>query len=413
MHTIEPMKPVIESQTSRYEARGVSSHKPDVFKAIANDSSGMFPTMTTKVIPDILGLDEKYCNILHSDGVGSKSALAYMHWKEMHDLQVWHDLVKDAIVMNTDDLACAGAIGPMILNLTINRNKFLIPPSVIEALIHGAESYMAELREMGFQIQFGGGETADTGDVVRTIQVDASAVTRVKHSCIIRPNIQHGDVIIGFSSEGRAKYENKYNSGISCNGLTMARHDMLRHEFAARHPETFDPGLPPSLVYNGKYGLSDRIDPSEWNESIPELTIGELLLSPSRTYIPLLKKILEDHANKIHGIIHCTGGGQTKALRYAERVRIVKNNMLPIPVVFRMIKSNSGVSWKEMFSVFNMGHRLEIYCKEKDAFDMIEISKKMGIHAGIVGYCEKSDEPEMLIKTIYGDYSYKKSDLYK
>ncbi len=392
--------PRIPRMKERYTRRGVSASKEDVHKAIAHIDKGIFPNAFCKVIPDILGQDPEYCNIMHADGAGTKSSLAYVYWKETGDLGVWKGIAQDAIIMNTDDLLCVGATQNILLSSTIGRNKNLVPGEVISEIIQGTEEVLENLRNLGVSIYSTGGETADLGDLVRTIIVDSTVTARMKRSDVIdNSGIRAGDVIIGLSSSGQASYENEYNSGIGSNGLTSARHDIFHNYLAGKYPESFDPDVPKDLVYSGSYKLIDEI------ESLG-LDAGKLVLSPTRTYAPVLLKVLEEFRPQIHGLIHCSGGAQTKILNFVSGLHIVKNNMFEIPPLFRIIKEESGTEWREMYKVFNMGHRFEIYLPEELAGKIISISKGFNIDAQVIGYCESAAKKKLSIKTEMGEFEY-------
>lgn len=384
----------------KYASRGVSSQKEDVHNAIRNVDKGLFPKAFCKVIPDIMGNDADWCNIVHADGAGTKSSLAYMYWKETGDISVWKGIAQDAIVMNTDDLLCVGVTGPFLLSSTIGRNKNLIPGEVIAEIINGTEEFCENMRSYGIEIITTGGETADVGDLVRTIIVDSTLAARARRDEIISNHtIAGGQVIVGFASYGQADWENEYNGGMGSNGLTSARHDVFASEYRAKYPESYDPSLPQDVVFCGSKKLTDSVEDSP-------LDAGKLVLSPTRTYAPLVHAILEEHRESIMGMVHCSGGGQTKVLHFADNVHIVKDNFLPIPPLFKLIKSESGTDWQEMFRVFNMGHRLEIYTDEKSAENMIRISRDFGIDAQIVGYTEPSDSKKLTISGHWGDLIY-------
>ena len=384
----------------RYNLRGVSASKEDVHQAIKNIDKGLFSKSFCKIIPDRLGGDPLYCNIMHADGAGTKSSLAYVYWRETGDLSVWKGIAQDALIMNIDDLLCVGATDNILVSSTIGRNKRLIPAEVIAAIINGTEELIAELRDMGIGIYATGGETADVGDLVRTIVVDSAVTCRMKRSDVIdNANIQPGDVIIGLASFGQASYEHTYNGGMGSNGLTSARHDIFEKYLAEKYPESFDMALPDELVYSGSLKLTDTIADSP-------LDAGKLVLSPTRTYAPIVKKILDRMRSDIHGMIHCSGGAQTKILHFVDRLRIVKDNLFPVPPLFKTIKEQSDTNWAEMYQVFNMGHRFELYTDKKHAADIIEMSKSFNIDARIVGYVEKSDSKELVIKSEYGDFYY-------
>lgn len=384
---------------SRYDQRGVSASKEDVHGAIKNLDKGLFPNAFCKVIPDILGNDPEYCNIMHADGAGTKSSLAYLYWKETGDLSVWKGIAQDAIVMNTDDLLCIGVTDDILLSSTIGRNKNLIPGEVIKAIINGTEEFLQKMRDLGINMFLTGGETADVGDLVRTIIVDSTVTARVKRSDIIENNIQVGDVIVGLSSFGQATYEDEYNSGMGSNGLTSARHDVFARYLTKKYPESFDPSIPSELVYSGSKKLTDT---TEFNG----IDAGKMVLAPTRTYAPIIKEILKSHRNNIHGMIHCSGGAQTKVLHFIDELHIIKDNLFPIPPLFKMIQEQSGTDWKEMYKVFNMGHRMELYVPENLAEDLISISQSFGVEAQIVGRCEKSEEKNLTIKTPKGTFNY-------
>ena len=384
----------------RYNRRGVSASKEDVHKAIAHIDKGIFPNAFCKVIPDILGQDPEYCNIMHADGAGTKSSLAYMYWRETGDMGVWKGIAQDAIIMNTDDLLCVGATQNILLSSTIGRNKNLVPGEVIAEIIQGTEEVLGNLRKLGVSIYSTGGETADVGDLVRTIIVDSTVTARMKRSEVIdNSGIRAGDVIVGLSSSGQASYENDYNSGIGSNGLTSARHDVFHNYLAGKYPESFDPDVPKDLVYSGSYKLLDEL------ESLG-LDAGKLVLSPTRTYAPVILKVLEELRPGIHGLIHCSGGAQTKILNFISGLHIVKNNMFEIPPLFRIIKEGSGTEWSEMYKVFNMGHRFEIYLPEEFADKIISISGAFNIDAQVIGYCESAPAKKLTIQTEMGEFEY-------
>ena len=371
----------------RYMLRGVSAMKEDVHAAIKNIDKGIFPKAFCKILPDILGGDPEYCNIMHADGAGTKSSLAYIYWKETGDLGVWRGIAQDAIVMNTDDLLCVGAVDNILVSSTIGRNKMLIPGEVISAIINGTDQLLAEMRNMGIGIYATGGETADVGDLVRTIIVDSTVTCRMKRSDVIdNANIRPGDVIVGLSSSGQATYEKQYNGGMGSNGLTSARHDVFAKYLAEKYPESYDKAVPEELVYSGSYRLTDAVAGAPVNA-------GQLVLSPTRTYAPIIRRVLDELRPAIHGMVHCTGGAQTKVLNFVgDDCCVVKDNMFPVPPLFRAIKEESGTDWEEMYKVFNMGHRMEIYVGEEIADDIIAISKSFNIDAQIVGRCYDNDE---------------------
>ena len=386
---------------NRYNLRGVSAAKEDVHNAIKNIDKGIFPKAFCKIIPDILGGDDEYCNIMHADGAGTKSSLAYMYWKETGDINVWKGIAQDAIVMNTDDLLCVGAVDNILVSSTIGRNKMLIPGEVISAIINGTDELLADMREMGVGIYPTGGETADVGDLVRTIIVDSTVACRMKKSDVIdNSKIQPGDVIVGLSSSGQATYEKSYNGGMGSNGLTSARHDVFSKYLATKYPESFDNSIPQELVYSGTKTLTEQIEGLG-------IDAGQLVLSPTRTYAPVIRKILDAKRNKIHGMIHCTGGAQTKVLHFInDNCKIIKDNMFAVPPLFRIIKEESNTDWKEMYQVFNMGHRMEIYVNPEDAEEIIQISKSFNIDAQVIGHVEEDNKPSLTIKSEFGVFNY-------
>ena len=384
----------------RYNQRGVSASKEDVHNAIKHVDKGLFPQAFCKIIPDYLGNDPNYCTIMHADGAGTKSALAYMYWKETGDISVWKGIAQDALIMNIDDLLCVGATESILVSSTIGRNKNVIPGEVIRAIIEGTEELLHELRENGISIHSTGGETADVGDLVRTIIVDSTVVARMKREDVISNHtITEGDVIVGLSSYGQANYEKEYNGGMGSNGLTSARHDVFAKYLAQKYPESFDSQVPEDLVYSGSYSLTQKIE---------ELGIdaGKLVLSPTRTYAPIIKQILEKHRKYIHGMVHCSGGAQTKVLHFVENLHIIKNNLFPVPPLFRIIQEESQTQWHEMYKVFNMGHRMELYVPEKVAHDIIAISQSFNVDAQIVGRCEAQSGKKLTIKTEHGIFEY-------
>ena len=384
----------------RYMLRGVSASKEDVHNAIKNIDKGLYPKAFCKIIPDILGGDPEYCNIMHADGAGTKSSLAYAYWKETGDLSVWKGIAQDALIMNIDDLLCVGAVDNILVSSTIGRNKNLVPGSVISAIINGTDELLAELREMGVGAYATGGETADVGDLVRTIIVDSTVTCRMKRSDVINnANIRPGDVIVGLASFGKATYEKEYNGGMGSNGLTSARHDVFGKDIARKYPETYDHAVPEDLVYSGGLNLTDKVAGSP-------LDAGKLVLSPTRTYAPVVKKLLDALRPQIHGMIHCSGGAQTKILHFVENVHVVKDNMFPIPPLFRTIQEQSKTDWKEMYKVFNCGHRFEVYLPKEYAQQVIDISKSLGIDARIIGRVEQSDHTHLTIHSEYGVFEY-------
>lgn len=386
--------------SQRYMMRGVSAMKEDVHAAIKNIDKGIFPHAFCKIMPDVLGGDPEYCNIMHADGAGTKSSLAYMYWKETGDLSVWRGIAQDAIVMNTDDLLCVGAVDNILVSSTIGRNKMLIPGEVISAIINGTDELLAEMREMGIGIYPTGGETADVGDLVRTIIVDSTVTCRMKRSEVIdNANIRPGDVIVGLSSCGQATYEKQYNGGMGSNGLTSARHDVFAKYLAEKYPESYDKAVPDELVYSGNMHLDDKV------EGTP-LNAGQLVLSPTRTYAPVVKKLLDIMRPRIHGMVHCTGGAQTKVLNFVnENCKVVKDNMFPVPPLFKLIHDESGTDWREMYMVFNMGHRLEVYVNPEDAQTVIDTANGFNIDAQVVGHIEEGKR-SLTIKSEYGEFNY-------
>jgi len=388
------------SQESRYNQRGVSAGKEDVHNAITNVDKGLFPKAFCKIIPDILGGDPDWCNVMHADGAGTKSSLAYLYWKETGDLSVWKGIAQDAIVMNTDDLLCIGATDNILLSSTIGRNKNKIPGEVISAIINGTEEFLEEMRSYGVGIYSTGGETADVGDLVRTIIVDSTVTARMPRNRVIpNHNIQAGDVIVGLSSYGQATYEKAYNGGMGSNGLTSARHDVFHKAYASMFPESFDPDVPESLAYCGNLKLTD---PSP----VEGVDMGKLVLSPTRTYAPVIKQILDNYHDQIHGMVHCSGGAQTKVLHFIGNLHIIKDNLFEVPPLFRIIQEQSGTSWAEMYKVFNMGHRMELYVPEEIATELISISESFGIEAKVVGRCEASATKKLTIDNNISQYLY-------
>ena len=385
---------------NRYDLRGVSASKEDVHNAIKNIGKGLFPKAFCKVVPDYLGGDPDYCNIMHADGAGTKSSLAYLYWKETGDLSVWKGIAQDAIVMNLDDLICVGATDNILLSSTIGRNKNNIPGEVIAALIEGTEELCAELRELGVNIQATGGETADIGDLVRTIIVDSTVTCRMKRSEVISADqIKAGNCIIGLSSSGKATYEKTYNGGMGSNGLTSARHDVFAKYLAEKYPESYDPAVPESLVFSGKCKLTDPVEGTG-------LDAGKLVLSPTRTYAPVIKKVLEKFRSSISGMIHCSGGAQTKVLHFIDNVHVIKDNLFEIPPLFKLIQEQSGTSWHEMYKVFNMGHRFEIYAGRNVADEIISIAKSFNIDAQIIGHVESFNGKKVTIRSNFGTFEY-------
>ena len=380
--------------------RGVSSSKEDVHNAIRNVDKGLYPRAFCKIIPDILGGDEAYCNIMHADGAGTKSSLAYIYWKETGDLSVWKGIAQDALIMNIDDLLCVGAVDGILVSSTIGRNKHLIPGEVIAAIINGTEELLAELREQGIGVHATGGETADVGDLVRTIIVDSTVTCRMKRSDVIdNARISAGDVIVGLASFGQSTYESQYNGGMGSNGLTSARHDVLEHGLASRYPESYDAATPDDLVYSGSKALTEPI------EGTP-LDAGRLILSPTRTYAPIIKAILDELRPEIHGMVHCSGGAQTKVLHFVDKKHVIKDNLFPTPPLFELIQQESGTPWSEMYKVFNMGHRMELYVSPEHAARIIEISESFDVPARMIGRVEEADKNHLTILSPYGELHY-------
>jgi phosphoribosylformylglycinamidine cyclo-ligase len=385
---------------SRYARRGVSSGKEEVHAAISKVARGLFPTAFCKIVPDLLGGDSEWCNIMHADGAGTKSSLAYIYWKETGDISVWKGIAQDAVVMNLDDLLCVGVTDNILLSSTIGRNKNLIPGEVIKAVIEGTEEFLARMRDAGIGIWSTGGETADVGDLLRTVIVDSTVAARMRRADVIdNARIRQGDVIVGLASSGRTSYESSYNGGMGSNGLTSARHDIFHKYLAGLYPESFDGAIPDSLVYSGTMRLTDPT-------SVPGVNAGMLVLSPTRTYAPVMKKVLEIMRPAIHGMVHCSGGGQTKILHFIDRLHIIKDNLFPVPPLFEMIQNSSGTPWDEMYRVFNMGHRMELYVDEDDAQAIIDIAAGFNLDAQIVGRCEPASSPSLTIKSGYGEFHY-------
>ncbi len=388
------------NSSERYNLRGVSATKDEVHAAIKAVDKGLFPSAFCKIIPDYLGGDDNYCNLMHADGAGTKSSLAYAYWKETGDLSVWKGIAQDALIMNIDDLLCVGAVSNILLSSTIGRNKRLIPGEVIAAIINGTEELVEQLRSYGISIYTTGGETADVGDLVRTIIVDSTVTCRMKRSEVIdNANIQDGDVIVGLSSCGQASYESEYNGGMGSNGLTSARHDVFNKLVSEKYPDTFDAGLPSELVYSGTKNLTDQI-------TGVSLDAGKLVLSPTRTYAPVIKAVLDEMRSEIHGMVHCSGGGQTKVLHFVNDLHIIKDNLFELPPLFKMIQKESNTDWKEMYQVFNMGHRMELYVHPSQAEKIISISKGFNIDAQIVGRVEKSNQRKLTVQSPYGVFEW-------
>jgi len=391
----------LENNTNRYAQRGVSAQKEDVHNAIKNIDKGLFPKAFCKIVPDYLTNDEEYCLIMHADGAGTKSSLAYLYWKETGDLSVWKGIAQDALIMNIDDLLCVGATDNIMLSSTIGRNKNLVPGEVISSIINGTEELIGELKKFGVTIHATGGETADVGDVVRTIIVDSTVTARMKRTDVIdNANIQAGDVIVGLESFGQATYEQEYNGGMGSNGLTSARHDVFAHYLAEKYPESFDPSVPKDLIYSGTKKLTDEV------EGAP-VSAGKLVLSPTRTYAPIIKAILEKYnSENVHGMVHCSGGAQTKVLHFVDNVHVIKDDMFEVPPLFKLIQEESHTGWREMYQVFNCGHRMELYVTPEIAQDIIAVSKSFNVDAKIVGRVEASETKKLTIKSVYGTFEY-------
>ena len=384
----------------RYNSRGVSADKEDVHQAIKNVDKGLFPKAFCKIVPDYLSNDDEYCIVMHADGAGTKSSLAYMYWKETADISVWKGIAQDALVMNIDDLLCVGATDNILLSSTIGRNKNLVPGEVISAIINGTEELLSDLRGFGVDIRSTGGETADVGDLVRTIIVDSTVVARMKKTDVItNSNIQSGDVIVGLSSFGQANYESEYNGGMGSNGLTSARHDVFAKYLSEKYPESYDSSVPESLVYSGSKKLTDTL-------ADLSIDVGKLVLSPTRTYAPIIKEILEKHRNDINGMVHCSGGAQTKVLHFVDDVHVIKDNLFEIPPLFDLIQKESNTDWKEMYKVFNMGHRMELYVPQEIANSIIAISNSFGVDAKVIGRVEAYDGKKLTIKSPFGEFIY-------
>jgi phosphoribosylformylglycinamidine cyclo-ligase len=387
----------------RYDQRGVSASKDDVHQAIKNIDKGLYPKAFCKIIPDILSNDPLYCNIMHADGAGTKSSLAYVYWKQTGDVSVWRGIAQDAIIMNLDDLLCVGATDNILLSSTIGRNKNLIPGEVIAAIINGTEEILEELRSYGIGIYSTGGETADVGDLVRTIIVDSTVTCRLKREDVISNHrIQAGNVIVGLASYGQATYEKEYNGGMGSNGLTSARHDVFNKTIAQQFTESFDPAVPESLVFSGSKNLTDLIDLGNGQT----ITAGKLVLSPTRTYAPVIKTMLDKYRSQIDGMVHCSGGAQTKVLHFVDDVHVIKDNLFPVPPLFKLIQEESGTSWHEMYKVFNMGHRMELYVPESIAQDLISISQGFGIDAQVIGRVESAEQKQVTVRSEFGEFVY-------
>lgn len=385
--------------SDRYMQRGVSASKEDVHNSIRYIDKGLYPNAFCKITEDYLGNDPDYCNIMHADGAGTKSSLAYLYWKETGDLSVWKGIAQDAVIMNIDDLLCVGATDNILLSSTIGRNKTLIPGEVIASIINGTEDVLEMLRNYGINVTSTGGETADLGDLVRTIVVDSTVTARLPRHKVIENRIMPGDVIVGLASFGQASYETAYNGGIGSNGLTSARHDLFSKSYAQKYPETFDSAIPGELVYSGSYLVTDSVKGTSLN-------MGKLVLSPTRTYAPVIAEILRSYREEINGMIHCSGGAQTKVLHFIDNLHVIKNSLFDIPPLFRIIREESGTAWREMYEVFNMGHRMELYTSEDMADDIIEISNAFNIDAKVIGYVETSDKSRVTIKSLHGEFVY-------
>ncbi len=386
--------------SDRYAQRGVSATKDEVHKAIANIDKGLFPQAFCKIVPDLLAKDDEYCTIMHADGAGTKSSLAYMYWKETGDLSVWKGIAQDAVIMNIDDLLCVGCTENILLSSTIGRNKNLIPGEVIAAIINGTEEVLQMLRDQGLDIMSTGGETADVGDLVRTIIVDSTVTARMRREDVIsNDHIKAGDVVVGLSSFGQASYESEYNGGMGSNGLTSARHDVFKKEYMRKYPEAFDPSVNAELVFSGSKGLLDMVDGTPLNA-------GKLVLSPTRTYAPVIKKILDQLGKEVHGMVHCSGGAQTKVLHFIKNLKVIKDNLLPIPPLFKLIQNESDTGWKEMYQVFNMGHRFELYVDESRSQEIIDIARSFNIEAQIIGRVEAAETKEVEIRSEKGIFNY-------
>ena len=386
--------------SDRYSQRGVSASKEDVHQAIRKLDKGLFPKAFCKIVPDYLGNDKNYCTVMHADGAGTKSSLAYVYWKETGDISIWKGIAQDAIIMNIDDLLCVGATENILLSSTIGRNKSLIPGEVVSAIINGTEDVLEMLRSHGLGIISTGGETADLGDLVRTIIVDSTVASRMKRSDVIdNSRIQAGDVIVGLASYGKASYEVEYNGGMGSNGLTSARHDVFHKSYASKYPESYDQNIPEDLVYSGKYNVTDELPEVDVN-------VGKLVLSPTRTYAPVIVEVLKNLRSQIHGMVHCSGGAQTKVLHFIDSLHVIKDNLFDTPPLFKLIQEQSGTDWKEMYKVFNMGHRMELYLDEKNAQQVIDISKHFNVEARVVGRVEDGDKKKVTIKGAYGEFSY-------
>ena len=390
------------SDAYKYNQRGVSADKNEVHNAIAGMDKGLYPNAFCKILPDIAGNDESYCNIMHADTAGTKPSLAYMYWKTTGDLSVWKGIVQDALVMNLDDMACVGCTDNIIISSTIARNKHLIDAEVITALIQSCNEFIEEMKDYGIHIHHAGGETADVGDIMRTLDVGYTAFARMKRADLVINNIQPGDVIVGLASYGQTTYESEYNGGMGSNGLTSARHDVFDHQYASEFPESYNPAIDKSVVFSGSKKLEDLIEIPGYDS----ITAGKLVLSPTRTFLPVLKEILNQHKSGINGMIHCTGGGQTKVKKFIQNRHVIKDNLLPVPPLFHLIQSESNTSWKEMYQVFNMGHRMEIYTDQKTASAILDISKSFNLDAAVIGHVEESDTEKVTLSSVHGVFEY-------
>lgn len=389
----------------KYDLRGVSASKDEVHAAIKHLDKGLYPNAFCKILPDVAAGNPNYCNLLHADTAGTKTSLAYLYWRETGDLSVWAGVAQDAIVMNLDDMACVGCTDDIVLSSTIGRNKTLVSGEVIAAVIKGTSDFAEKMAEHGVRIHLAGGETADVGDIVRTIDVGFTAFARMKRKDVLINHIQPGDVVVGLSSSGQSRYEDAYNGGMGSNGLTAARHDVLSHVYADKYPESFDPNLPREVVYTGQRSLTEKID-IQTDKGRLAIPVGKLVLSPTRTYLPVLREVFSGFRRHLHGVIHCTGGGQTKVMKFAPGVKVIKDNLFELPPLFRLIQESSGTDWREMYQVFNMGHRMEIYIAPRYADKIMAVSEKFGIEARVIGRVEASDKARVQVKSPFGDFEY-------
>lgn len=389
----------------KYDLRGVSASKDEVHAAIKHLDKGLYPNAFCKILPDVAAGNPNYCNLLHADTAGTKTSLAYLYWRETGDLSVWAGVAQDAIVMNLDDMACVGCTDDIVLSSTIGRNKTLVSGEVIAAVIKGTSDFAEKMAEHGVRIHLAGGETADVGDIVRTIDVGFTAFARMKRKDVLINHIQPGDVVVGLSSSGQSSYEDAYNGGMGSNGLTAARHDVLSHVYADKYPESFDPNLPREVVYTGQRSLTEKID-IQTDKGTLAIPVGKLVLSPTRTYLPVLREVFSGFRRHLHGVIHCTGGGQTKVMKFAPGVKVIKDNLFELPPLFRLIQESSGTDWREMYQVFNMGHRMEIYVAPRYADKIMAVSEKFGIEARVIGRVEASDKARVQVKSPFGDFEY-------